>query len=55
MAGNGHVGSLAMSKGLGGTLLAPFLFLTVLPAAIGVFSRRQVKQAEPSATVAEAH
>jgi heavy metal efflux system protein len=40
---------------VGGTLLAPFLFLTVLPAAIGVFSRRQVKQAEPSATVAEAH
>jgi cobalt-zinc-cadmium resistance protein CzcA len=25
---------------VGGTLLAPFLFLTVLPAAIGVFSRR---------------
>ena len=27
---------------VGGTLLAPFLFLTVLPAAIGVFSRRRV-------------
>jgi cobalt-zinc-cadmium resistance protein CzcA len=26
---------------VGGTLLAPFLFLTVLPAAIGVFSRRR--------------
>ncbi|HKV16366.1 MAG TPA: efflux RND transporter permease subunit, partial [Reyranella sp.] len=26
---------------VGGTLLAPFLFLTVLPAAIGLFSRRQ--------------
>ena len=33
---------------VGGTLLAPFLFLTVLPAAIGVFSRRQVRQAAPS-------
>ncbi len=28
---------------VGGTLLAPFLFLTVLPAAIGLFSRRQPK------------
>ncbi len=26
---------------VGGTLLAPFLFLTVLPAAIAVFSRRR--------------
>ncbi len=26
---------------VGGTLLAPFLFLTVLPAAIGLFSRRR--------------
>jgi len=40
---------------VGGTLLAPFLFLTVLPAAIGVFSRRQIKQAAPSATAVEAH
>ena len=40
---------------VGGTLLAPFLFLTVLPAAIGVFSRRQARQAAPQATVAEAH
>jgi cobalt-zinc-cadmium resistance protein CzcA len=40
---------------VGGTLLAPFLFLTVLPAAIGVFSRRQAKQAPAEATVAEAH
>jgi len=40
---------------VGGTLLAPFLFLTVLPAAIGVFSRRQVRQATAQATVAEAH
>jgi hypothetical protein len=35
--------------------LAPFLFLTVLPAAIGLFSRRQARQAAPQATVAEAH
>ncbi|MEI6203348.1 MAG: efflux RND transporter permease subunit, partial [Enhydrobacter sp.] len=27
---------------VGGMLLAPFLFLTVLPAAIGAFSRRRV-------------
>jgi cobalt-zinc-cadmium resistance protein CzcA len=35
---------------VGGTLLAPCLFLTVLPAAIGLFSRRQVPapQAEPA-------
>ena len=30
---------------VGGTLLAPVLFLTVLPAAIGLFSRRPVRQA----------
>jgi len=29
---------------VGGTLLAPCLFLTVLPAAIGLFSRRQARQ-----------
>src|SRR5476651_2253445 len=40
---------------VGGTLLAPCLFLTVLPAAIGLFSRRQVKQAAPRTAVAEAH
>jgi cobalt-zinc-cadmium resistance protein CzcA len=34
---------------VGGTLLAPFLFLTVLPAAIGVFSRRQPKVPAPAA------
>jgi len=38
---------------VGGTLLAPCLFLTVLPAAIGLFSRRQVPtQAQPA--IAEA-
>ena len=40
---------------VGGTLLAPFLFLTVLPAAIGVFSRRQARQRRAQAAVAEAH
>ncbi len=40
---------------VGGTLLAPCLFLTVLPAAIGLFSRRH-RAAEPApAGVAEAH
>jgi len=39
---------------VGGTLLAPFLFLTVLPAAIGVFSRRQPRIAAPVANPAEA-
>jgi cobalt-zinc-cadmium resistance protein CzcA len=39
---------------VGGTLLAPCLFLTVLPAAIGVFSRRHVRAATPTtATTAE--
>ena len=40
---------------VGGTLLAPTLFLTVLPAAIGLFSRRRAPAAASSATVAEAH
>ena len=38
---------------VGGTLLAPFLFLTVLPAAIGVFSRRQPKVPVPEAGTVE--
>jgi cobalt-zinc-cadmium resistance protein CzcA len=38
---------------VGGTLLAPFLFLTVLPAAIGLFSRRQPQQAVAQSAVAE--
>ncbi len=38
---------------VGGTLLAPFLFLTVLPAAIGVFSRRVPKVAAPETTSVE--
>jgi cobalt-zinc-cadmium resistance protein CzcA len=29
---------------VGGTLLAPFLFLTVLPALIGLFSRRHAPE-----------
>jgi cobalt-zinc-cadmium resistance protein CzcA len=33
---------------VGGTLLAPFLFLTVLPAAIGLFSRRQPRITVPA-------
>jgi cobalt-zinc-cadmium resistance protein CzcA len=40
---------------VGGTLLAPALFLTVLPAAIGLFSRRQARTLAPAATAAEAH
>jgi cobalt-zinc-cadmium resistance protein CzcA len=39
---------------VGGTLLAPCLFLTVLPAAIGVFSRRSIATPVPQAAVAEA-
>jgi cobalt-zinc-cadmium resistance protein CzcA len=39
---------------VGGTLLAPCLFLTVLPAAIGLFSRRRPRTV-PAATVVEAH
>ena len=34
---------------VGGTLLAPFLFLTVLPAMIAVFSRRRFKAPVPRA------
>ncbi|MDB5487225.1 MAG: putative cation/heavy metal efflux system protein, partial [Reyranella sp.] len=39
---------------VGGTLLAPFLFLTVLPAAIGVFSRRRTAAPLPQADLARA-
>lgn len=39
---------------VGGTLLAPLLFLTVLPAAIGLFSRRRLPALEPQTSVAEA-
>jgi cobalt-zinc-cadmium resistance protein CzcA len=39
---------------VGGTLLAPFLFLTILPAAIGVFSRRQTKMPVSEASTVEA-
>jgi heavy metal efflux system protein len=39
---------------VGGTLLAPFLFLTVLPAAIGVFSRRRPKMPVPEVSTVEA-
>ncbi|TAJ81902.1 CusA/CzcA family heavy metal efflux RND transporter [Reyranella sp.] len=43
---------------VGGTLLAPLLFLTVLPAAIGLFSRRRLLATDtpptPRASVAEA-
>ena len=35
---------------VGGTLLAPLLFLTVLPAAIGLFSRRHVKRVDAEAS-----
>lgn len=40
---------------VGGTLLAPCLILTVLPAAIGLFSRRGASARQPHVTVAEAH
>ncbi|MBI2740560.1 MAG: efflux RND transporter permease subunit [Rhodospirillales bacterium] len=40
---------------VGGTLLAPLLFLTVLPAAIGLFSRRAVRQPAAVSDVAGAH
>jgi cobalt-zinc-cadmium resistance protein CzcA len=33
---------------VGGTLVAPFLFLTVLPAAIGLFSRRRAPAPAPA-------
>ncbi len=41
---------------VGGTLLAPLMFLTVLPCLIGLFSRRRAPQpaAHPHDTVAEA-
>ncbi|MBP6766436.1 MAG: efflux RND transporter permease subunit [Reyranella sp.] len=39
---------------VGGTLLAPFLFLTVLPAMIAVFSRRRFKAPSPQAGLAMA-
>src|SRR5471032_270974 len=39
---------------VGGTLLAPFLFLTVLPAAIGVFSRRRPPMPVPETSTVEA-
>jgi heavy metal efflux system protein len=38
---------------VGGTLLAPCLFLTVLPAAIGLFSRRQVSAPQAQTAIAE--
>ena len=38
---------------VGGTLLAPFLFLTVLPAAIGLFSRRQAHQPASQPAIVE--
>ncbi len=38
---------------VGGTLLAPCLFLTVLPAAIGLFSRRQARQPASQPAIAE--
>jgi cobalt-zinc-cadmium resistance protein CzcA len=40
---------------VGGTLLAPLLFLTVLPAAIGLFSRRVPKRVPSSSSAVEAH
>jgi len=38
---------------VGGTLVAPLLFLTVLPAAIGLFSRRRPQEAPAPAAVPE--
>ena len=38
---------------VGGTLIAPLLFLTVLPAAIGLFSRRRPQEAAAPAAVPE--
>jgi heavy metal efflux system protein len=38
---------------VGGTLLAPCLFLTVLPAAIGLFSRRQARQPASQPAIAD--
>ena len=39
---------------VGGTLLAPCFFLTVLPAAIGLFSRRQLRAPAAQTATAEA-
>ncbi|MBS0527177.1 MAG: efflux RND transporter permease subunit [Proteobacteria bacterium] len=38
---------------VGGTMLAPFLFLTVLPSLIGLFSRRHAPEPAPAGAVAE--
>ncbi|HEY4170143.1 MAG TPA: efflux RND transporter permease subunit, partial [Reyranella sp.] len=38
---------------VGGTMLAPFLFLTVLPSLIGLFSRRHAPEPLPTGAVAE--
>ncbi|CAN5522274.1 CusA/CzcA family heavy metal efflux RND transporter [soil metagenome] len=38
---------------VGGTLIAPLLFLTVLPAAIGLFSRRRPQEAPAPAALPE--
>jgi cobalt-zinc-cadmium resistance protein CzcA len=38
---------------VGGTMLAPFLFLTVLPSLIGLFSRRHAPEPMPTGVVAE--
>ena len=38
---------------VGGTLLAPSLLLTVLPAAISLFSRRHTRRTEPQTATAE--
>jgi hypothetical protein len=40
---------------VGGTSLAPFLFLTVLPSLIGLFSRRRAAEPAPTGAVAEQH
>src|SRR5438874_2731180 len=40
---------------VGGTLLAPFLSLTVLPPAIGLLSRRHARQAAAPAAAVQAH
>jgi cobalt-zinc-cadmium resistance protein CzcA len=38
---------------VGGTLIAPFLFLTVLPSLIGLFSRRRAPEPAPAGAVAQ--
>ncbi len=40
---------------VGGTMLAPFLFLTVLPSLIGLFSRRRALEPAPAGAVVEQH